>query len=143
MRSSTRCRRPPTIYSTLRNGSQLMPDPQAHAEDGLAQFRLNGRVAFLTGATGHLGRSMAKALAGAGASVVLNARSQNALEALAAELVSRGNQVSIACFDITDENAARSHIGEIAESHGRLDVLVNNATSGRQGTIDSATAEDF
>lgn len=120
-----------------------MPDPQAHTEDALAQFRLDGRVAFLTGATGHLGQSMAKALAEAGASVVLNGRNRDALEALAAELVSRGNQAPVACFDITDENAARSHIGKIAERHGRLDVLVNNATSGRSGTIDSATAEDF
>ncbi len=120
-----------------------MPDPQAHTEEGLARFRLDGRVAFLTGATGHLGRSMAKALAGAGASVVLNGRRRDALEALAAELVSQGNQASLACFDITDENAARSHVSEIGERHGRLDILVNNATSGRPGTIDSATAEDF
>ena len=120
-----------------------MPDPQAHTEDGLARFRLDGRVAFLTGATGHLGQSMAKALAGAGARVVLNARKQDALEALAAELSSLGHQASIACFDITDENAARSHVSQIAERHGRLDILVNNATSGRPGTIDSAMAEDF
>jgi NAD(P)-dependent dehydrogenase (short-subunit alcohol dehydrogenase family) len=120
-----------------------MHDTQASAPEVLSQFRLDGRLAFLSGATGHLGKPMARALAGAGAHVVLNARSQNALEALAAELIDDGNQVSVACFDITDETAARAYFGKIAEKHGRLDVLVNNANSGRPGTIDSATAGDF
>ncbi len=120
-----------------------MPDLQTGTRDVLSQFRLEGRVAFLTGATGHLGQPMARVLAGAGAHVVLNARRQDALEGFAAELVNGGNQVSIACFDVTDENAVRIHIGKIAEKHGRLDVLVNNASSGRPGAIDRATAEDF
>jgi NAD(P)-dependent dehydrogenase (short-subunit alcohol dehydrogenase family) len=120
-----------------------MHDMQASAPGVLSQFRLDGRLAFLSGATGHLGKPMARALAGAGAHVVLNARSQNALEVLAAELISSGYGVSIACFDITDESAAKVHIAKIAEKHGRLDILVNNANSGRPGTIDSATAEDF
>ena len=120
-----------------------MLDLQTVATDVLSQFRLDGRVAFLTGATGHLGQSMARGLAGAGAHVVLNARRQDALEDLATDLISSGHRVSIACFDITDESAARIHIAKIAEQHGRLDVLVNNASSGRPGTIDGATAADF
>jgi len=120
-----------------------MPDRQTSSPDVLSQFRLDGRVAFLTGATGHLGQPMARALAGAGAHVVLNARRQDALAALAAELVKAGNQVSIACFDITDEKAAKNQMERVAEKHGRLDILVNNASSGRPGAIASATAEDF
>lgn len=120
-----------------------MSDPQAGAPGVLSQFRLDGRVAFLSGATGFLGKPMARGLAGAGAHVVLNARHQQALADLASELISGGNEVSVACFDVTDENAARTQIDKIAEKHGRLDVLVNNASSGRAGEIDSATAEDF
>jgi NAD(P)-dependent dehydrogenase (short-subunit alcohol dehydrogenase family) len=119
-----------------------MPDLQT-GKDALSQFRLDGRVALLTGATGHLGRPMARALAGAGAFVVLNARHQDALESLAAEFLGVGMRVSIACFDVTDENAARAHIDLIAKKHGRLDVLVNNASFGRAGGIESSTAEDF
>lgn len=120
-----------------------MCDPQGGAPAVLSQFRLDGRVAFLTGATGLLGKPMARGLAGAGAHVVLNARHQDALADLASELISGGHEVSVACFDVTDENAARTQIDKIAEKHGRLDVLVNNASSGRAGEIDSATAEDF
>jgi NAD(P)-dependent dehydrogenase (short-subunit alcohol dehydrogenase family) len=116
------------------------PPPSA---DVLSQFRLDGRVAFLSGATGHLGRPLAEALAGAGAHVILNARSREALERLASSLVAGGSEASIACFDVTDQAAAREHIASIAEKHGRLDVLVNSASSGRTGTIESATAEDF
>ncbi|MGD1024286.1 MAG: SDR family oxidoreductase [Candidatus Sulfotelmatobacter sp.] len=120
-----------------------MHDPQGGTPNVLSRFLLDGRVAFLSGAAGHLGQSMARALAGAGAHVVLNGRREGALQSLAAELAGKGNQVSIACFDITDENAVRTHLDKIAQAHNRLDILVNNANSGRPGTIHSATAEDF
>jgi NAD(P)-dependent dehydrogenase (short-subunit alcohol dehydrogenase family) len=120
-----------------------MPDPPNPIAEALAQFRLRGRVAFLTGATGHLGKSMARALAEAGAHVVLNARNRDALEALAAELRSHGGSSSIACFDVTGEAATEASLDQIADKHGRLDVLVNNASAGRPGTFEAATAADF
>ncbi len=86
---------------------------------------------------------MAEALAAAGAHVVLNARRQEALATLADALIRLGHKASIACFDVTDEAAVRDHIARIGSEHGRLDILVNNASSGRTGTIDSATAQDF
>jgi NAD(P)-dependent dehydrogenase (short-subunit alcohol dehydrogenase family) len=111
--------------------------------DVLSQFRLDGRVAFLSGATGHLGPVMAEALASAGAHVILNARSQQALDSLRARLVASGSEVSVACFDVTNEVAVRENITRIGEKHDRLDILVNGANSARTGTIESATAEDF
>jgi NAD(P)-dependent dehydrogenase (short-subunit alcohol dehydrogenase family) len=120
-----------------------MPDLQIGVQHVMSRFRLDGRVVFLTGASGHLGRPMAWALAGAGAHVVLNGRRQNALDELASGLTDAGCKVSIACFDITDESAAKTHIAEIAKYHGRLDILVNNASSGGSGALDSATSEDF
>jgi NAD(P)-dependent dehydrogenase (short-subunit alcohol dehydrogenase family) len=120
-----------------------MNTPQLADEDVLRQFRLDGRVAFLSGATGHLGRWMAEALAGAGAHVVLNARGGDRLEALCAELRSRGHKVSAACFDVTDEAAMLKNVALIGEQHGRLDIIVNNASHGRSGTIESTTLEDF
>jgi len=125
-----------------------MREAQGGGRDVLAQFRLDGRVAFLSGAAGHLGQAMARALAGAGAHVVLNGRRRDALEALADKLMKEeslqeGSQASIACFDVTDENAVKKQMAEIGRKHGRLDIVVNNANSGRTGTIESATAEDF
>jgi NAD(P)-dependent dehydrogenase (short-subunit alcohol dehydrogenase family) len=112
-------------------------------EDVLRQFRLEGRVAFLSGATGHLGRFMAQALAGAGAHVVLNGRHGDVLETFAEELKQRGHKVSTACFDVTDDEAIAANVARIREEHGRLDVIVNNASQGRSGNIESTTRADF
>jgi NAD(P)-dependent dehydrogenase (short-subunit alcohol dehydrogenase family) len=122
-----------------------MSNPQSSGDDRnpVALFRLDGRVAFLSGAAGLLGRPMAKALASAGAHVVLNGRTRGPLDAVAEELKNAGLSASVACFDVTDETAMRRHIDLIGERHGRLDVLVNNASAGSPGTIESATAQDF
>lgn len=112
-------------------------------DDVVRQFRLDGRVALLSGATGHLGRWMADALAGAGAHVVLNARGGDRLDALCTELLARGRKVSAACFDVTEEDAVLKNVALIGEQHGRLDIVVNNASGGRPGTIESTTMEDF
>lgn len=112
-------------------------------EDVLRQFRLDGRVAFLSGAAGHLGRPMAMSLAAAGAHVVLNGRNSGALEEFCAELQQGGYKASTACFDVTDDAALEKNVRSIGEKHGRLDVIVNNASAGRSGTIASATSEDF
>src|SRR5258708_40041771 len=119
-----------------------MTDPLSLAPDPLVRFRLDGRVAFLSGATGHLGRAMAVAMAGAGAHVVLNARNAEALESFAKTLRGQGHKVSVACCDITDNGAVGEHIARIGREHGRLDVIVNNASAGRTGTIESASARD-
>jgi NAD(P)-dependent dehydrogenase (short-subunit alcohol dehydrogenase family) len=120
-----------------------MSSQQGAEDDVLRQFRLDGRVAFLSGATGHLGRLMAEGMAAAGAHVVLNARGREKLDALCAEMRSCGHKVSAACFDVTDEAAVLKNIAHIGEQHGRLDVVVNNASHGQAGSIESTTAADF
>jgi gluconate 5-dehydrogenase len=70
---------------------------------------------------------MAEALAAHGALVVLNGREAEALERRAQELRERGQRADAAPFDVTDAAAATMGVRTVAERHGRLDVLVNNA----------------
>ena len=88
-----------------------------------APFRLDGKLALVTGAGRGIGRAVALALAGAGAELVLNSRTPTELEAVAADIVERGGRARILPFDVTDAVAARDAIGGLS----CLDILVNNA----------------
>src|ERR1700740_3543701 len=119
-----------------------MNDRPESLGEALAHFRLDGKIAFLSGATGLLGLPMAWALAGAAAHVICNSRRQEAVDSIVRALKENGHSASGACFDVTEEAAVTKHINKIADEHGRLDILVNNASSGRAGTVESATLSD-
>ena len=106
-------------------------------------FSLEGRTALVTGAAGHLGRAIAAALAGAGALVYLNGRRPGPLEDLRDALRGEGASVEIAPFDVLDQMAVTAFLARLAQQSGRLDVLVNNAHSGRAGTLESGEAKDY
>lgn len=89
----------------------------------LPAFRLDGKVALVTGAGAGLGAGIAMGLAQVGAEVVLMARTRSALEQVAARIAQRGGKASIAVCDVTDRAALRREIAALP----RLDVLVNNA----------------
>lgn len=101
-------------------------------------FGLQGKTALVTGASSGLGMVMAKALAAAGARLVVVARRRERLEALAAEIEALGGQ----CQPLVGDLGARSDLEAIAEKAGRIsggvDILINNA-----GTADLAPAEDL
>jgi NAD(P)-dependent dehydrogenase (short-subunit alcohol dehydrogenase family) len=111
--------------------------------DPLRQFRLDERVCFLSGATGHLGRFMAETLAAAGAHVLVNARNTQKVEELVGDLRSSGWQASPAAFDVTDESAIQNWVQRTEREQRRLDVIVHNATSGRPGRFDETEGADF
>jgi NAD(P)-dependent dehydrogenase (short-subunit alcohol dehydrogenase family) len=91
--------------------------------DPLATFRLDGRVAVVTGASSGLGARFARVLDAAGASVVLAARRAERIESLASEL---RDAFAVPC-DLADQVAPQTLIDATLERHGRVDVLVNNA----------------
>lgn len=103
------------------------------------RFRLDTRTAFVSGVGGHLGRVMARALAEAGAHVILNGRAPGPLEALHDTLRADDLSTEIAAFDIRDSSALKACLG----GRARLDVLVNAAYTGRPGKMDTAREEDF
>jgi NAD(P)-dependent dehydrogenase (short-subunit alcohol dehydrogenase family) len=102
-------------------------------------FRLDGKTAFVSGARGHLGSAMARALAEAGAHVIVNGRDREALTGFAAGLAREGFSVEAAAFDAHDVAAIRDFFGRL----NRLDVLVNNIGFMQARSFAELTPEDF
>lgn len=102
---------------------------------------LAGRTAFLSGATGHLGREMALALGRAGAEVLVNSRSAERGDALVAELHGQGLLARAAIFDVAAPSAG-DQLSKMMDG-APLHILVNNAYSGQGGTVATASDEDY
>lgn len=99
--------------------------------DPLATFRLDERVAVVTGASSGLGERFARVLAAAGARVVLAARRLERIEALAESLPG----ATAVAADVNDEADLERLVQAAVQEHGRIDVLLNNA-----GTSDTPSA---
>jgi len=102
-------------------------------------FRLDGRRALVTGASGGIGFACAAALAEAGADVTLAARSPEPLEAAAASLVTAGRSARAAPLDVADHDALCRFFAE----HPPFDILCNSAGIARHGPALETRAEDF
>jgi NAD(P)-dependent dehydrogenase (short-subunit alcohol dehydrogenase family) len=102
-------------------------------------WRLDGRVALVTGASAGLGARFARTLHGAGASVLATARRGDHLEALASEC---GERIETLAGDITDAHHRHALI-ERLQSLGGLDVLVNNAGICDDGPIEEQSLDEL
>jgi NAD(P)-dependent dehydrogenase (short-subunit alcohol dehydrogenase family) len=100
---------------------------------------LPGRIAFVSGAAGHLGRTMTRALAEAGAHVILNGRDDAKLKDFEGELRAEGHSAERAAFDVADFERVRAFFA----ARPRLDILVNNAISMTPAPFASLTPEAF
>ena len=90
-------------------------------------FRLEDKVALVTGAGKGIGAGIARALAEVGATVVLAARTRTDLEAVASEVEALGSRALVVPTDVLDYTQLQALVERSAETFGRLDVLVNNA----------------
>lgn len=102
-------------------------------------FRLDGRIAFVSGAAGHLGRAMTRVLAEAGAHVILNGRDDTRLKDFERELSSAKLSAERAPFDVMDATKVR----EFFASRKRLDIVINNAVSMTPRPMKALEAADF
>ncbi|MEX1363763.1 MAG: SDR family NAD(P)-dependent oxidoreductase [Nannocystaceae bacterium] len=106
---------------------------------------LAGRVAMVTGASSGIGEAIARALAEAGTHLVLLARREDRLTALASRIGEQHPQVQvlpIAC-DLRDESQILAAFTAARERFGGVDLLVNNAGLGRHAPLGSGATEDW
>jgi len=106
-------------------------------------FSLDGKTALVTGSSRGIGYAIARALAGAGAGVILNGRSGHALEEAAARMRADGARVTLCAFDVTDAAAVRAAIDGIEAESGPIDILVNNAGIQRRGPLETFDDADW
>lgn len=104
---------------------------------------LPNRVALVTGASRGLGRAIAKALAGAGASVALVARDLERLQSVADEIRQAGGQAAVFQADITDELQVARLGQEVPVALGTVDILVNNAGMNLRKALTDFTLEEW
>ncbi|MCR4807792.1 MAG: gluconate 5-dehydrogenase [Lachnospiraceae bacterium] len=93
----------------------------------LDSFRLDGKVAWVTGASYGLGMAYAEAFAEAGARVVFNSSDTGRVEKAMEEYRQKGLNIYGAVCDVTDENAVSAFVKDVEERFGTIDILVNNA----------------
>ena len=93
----------------------------------MSLFDLAGRNAFVTGASRGIGRSIAVALAGAGADVALVARSESGLADTAADIIALGRKAVVLPADVTSQDAVQAAVAAAIDQLGHVDVVVNNA----------------
>ena len=88
---------------------------------------LTGRVALVTGGGTGIGFGIAESLAAAGADVAIASRNPEHLEPAAAKLRSLGKKVSVVAVNVREPESVAAMVRQVSETHGRLDILVNNA----------------
>lgn len=106
-------------------------------------FDLTGRRALITGSSRGLGFAMAKALAEAGASIVLNARDNVALGNAAANLAEQGHEVAAVAFDVTSRDSVADAIDYLEGEIGPIDILINNAGMQFRAPLERFPTERF
>ncbi|WP_328858738.1 SDR family oxidoreductase [Williamsia herbipolensis] len=105
---------------------------------------LAGKVIFITGASRGIGAAAARLFAAEGASVVLAARSTDALERIVAEIRADGGVADAVTVDLAEAASIRAAVGRVADLHGRLDGAFNNGGIVQQpGPLDTTSDIDI
>ena len=106
-------------------------------------FRLDGRLALVTGSSAGIGFALARALAEAGAAVVLNGRDVAKLEQAGTVLRAQGFSVHTRSFDVTQAAIVQTAVEDIESSIGPIEILVNNAGMQLRGPLEDFAVDDW
>lgn len=107
-------------------------------------FRLDGKVAVVTGGSRGIGRATALALAAQGATVVVTyVRGAEEARGVVAAIEAAGGKAEAIGFDVADMAASEAAVADVAKRHGRLDILVANAGIAVDGLVLRFKEEDF
>lgn len=106
-------------------------------------FRLDGKVAIVTGASSGLGIAFAQALAEAGADVAIGARRLQRLQDTAALVTATGRRALSVATDVADPESCQALVDAAMQEFGRVDILVNNAGVGTAIPATRETPEEF
>jgi NADP-dependent 3-hydroxy acid dehydrogenase YdfG len=104
---------------------------------------VTGKVVLITGASSGIGEATALLLAERGAKVVLGARREDRLQALAARITAAGGKVIYAVTDVKKRADLTALVGLALEHFGRLDVLINNAGIAALSPMDDLTVDEW
>jgi len=114
------------------------------ADHVLDRFKLDGKVALVTGGTRGLGRAIAEALASAGARVALTGRNEEAARETAKSVEEAQGRPTLGIgVDVTSREEVESMVARTVETFGRLDILVNNAGINIRGPIEDLSEENW
>ena len=106
-------------------------------------FRLDGRLALVTGSSTGIGLALARGLAQAGATVVLNARNASRLAQTVATLQAEGLPAHARAFDVADPAAVAAAVDAIESELGPIEILANNAGGNRRSRFVDITMDDW
>ena len=106
-------------------------------------FRLDKKIAFVTGAGSGIGEQIARLFAQQGAHVVLNDIRVDAAEGVASEIRAGGGSTRTQQLDVADESQVKASIERVAATEGRLDILINNAGVSHVGTVLETSLEEW
>ena len=102
-------------------------------------FRLDKRLALITGSSGGIGFALARGLGQCGATIILNGRNPDKLAAAATALRAEGLNVYTRTFDAADAQAVQTAVDDIEAHIGAIDILVNNAGMQRRAPLEDFT----